>query len=338
MLLLSETDVRKALLAVDPVAVVREGVRLHGEGRCTVARESAMHWRTRSGAHARSLALPGRLELDDPQQGVKIINAGSSNRRRGLPRASGVTCLFDEESARIVCLASAGVLSALRTACVSMIAVELLARKPIQRLCVLGAGVLARAHLEVMLPRMPGLREITIFDIQPDATIALRGCACALAPQTRYTPSRTAEQAVRGADVVIAVTTATDGYVEWEWIASGSLIINVSLADLKREVFLRAERLFVDDWELVSADRTRELGRLIAQGAVIGPAAEAVPGARRVAGELSAVVTGRTSGRNRAEDRVLVNPFGCGTFDIALLAAVHRVARREHLGQGVEFE
>jgi ornithine cyclodeaminase/alanine dehydrogenase-like protein (mu-crystallin family) len=338
MLVLTETDVRKALISLDPVAIVREGLRLHGEGRSTLPKEAALRWRTRSGAHVRSLVLPARLELSDPQQGVKIINASSSNRDHGVPRASGVTCLFDGETAQIVCIASAGLLSALRTACVTAIAVELLACLPVHKLCLLGAGVLACAHLELLLPRMGAPREIAIFDLQPAAALALRKRVLAMTPQTRCVLARSAEQAVRGASLIIAVTTATEGYIEWEWLSAGTLVVNVSLDDLKREIFMRADRLFVDDWELVSADQTRALGRLAAEGAVVGPSATAVAGARSVDGELGDVITGRISARIFPEDMVLINPFGCGTSDIALLAAVHGVARRQRLGKTVKLE
>jgi ornithine cyclodeaminase len=338
MLLLAESDVREALTAIDPVATVRDAIRLHGEGRCVVAREAAMYWDTRSGARARSLALPARVNTRAPQQGVKIINACSGNTRLGLPRASGIACLFDEETSQISCLASAGVLSAVRTACVSMIAIELLACRPICKLCILGAGAQAYAHLQLILPRIDGPEVLAVFDIRREATLALKDRVVALAPEARCTLAEKAEDAVRKADVIITATTTTESYLKLEWLSPGALVVNVSLDDLEREVFLRADRLFVDDWRLVAADRTRQLGRLFGEGSVIGPSDADVSGARRIDGELSDAVAGRVRTLSSREEVIVVNPFGCGAFDVALLAAVHGTAKLGGMGLTVELE
>jgi ornithine cyclodeaminase/alanine dehydrogenase-like protein (mu-crystallin family) len=338
MLLLAESDIREALATIDPVATVRDAVKLHGEHRCVVAPEATMYWDTTTGARARSLALPGRVTPHAPQQGIKIINACLGNAQRGLPRASGITCLFDDETARIVCLASAGALSAVRTACISMIAIELLALRPTSRLCVLGAGAQAEAHLQLILPRIDGPETLALFDTNREAALILKNRVEALTHDACCMVDATAEDAVCEADLIITVTTVTESYLKWEWLSPGALVVNVSLDDLERDVFLQADRLFVDDWGLVSGDRTRQLGRLFGEGAVVGLSDPDVGGARRIDGELGDAVVGRVPRRISNDDVIVVNPFGCGVFDVALLAAVREVAERGGLGQTIELE
>lgn len=337
MLMLTESDVREALPSIDAVEIVREGFRLHAQRRTELPAEACMRWTTRAGASARCLVLPARLEATKPRQGVKIINASSTNRRRGYPRASGVACLFDDETARICCIASAGLLSALRTACVSALAIELLAAVGARRLCVLGAGVLARAHVELLLPRLNGLEEVALFDLDARLARGLGELVGALAPSVRCTVTACARDAVCEAQMILAVTTATRGYVRWQWLSAGALVVNVSLDDLTDEVFTRADLLVVDDWGLVASDRTRMLGRLIEQGVVRVPSGEGAQ-AGRVDCELGDLVIGAAVGRRDRDEIVLFNPFGCGISDVALLAAVYEVAMRHELGKRMPLE
>jgi hypothetical protein len=55
-------------------------------------------------------------------------------------------------------------------------------------------------------------------------------------------------------------------------------------------------------------------------------------GARRVDAELGDVLAGRRPGRASDDDVVLVNPFGMGVADVALMAAVHAEAVRRGMG------
>ena len=63
--------------------------------------EAYLGWSTPNGGAARSLSMPGGLDGGDGGLGVKIINSSLSNQTSGLPRASGLTLLFDRETARI---------------------------------------------------------------------------------------------------------------------------------------------------------------------------------------------------------------------------------------------
>src|SRR5207247_6559065 len=119
------------------------------------------------------------------------------------------------------------------------------------------------------------------------------------------------------ADLVVTVTTSTTGYVRHSWLEPGALVVNVSLDDLLPEVLLRADKLFVDDWSLVAADEHRLLGRLIREGTI-----------RAVDGELGELLGGSRPGRSRAEEIVVVNPFGLAIEDPAIANEVSRHAVR----------
>src|SRR6476659_8207085 len=113
-LYLDRTDVDAALAEVDVLAVTAEAHRLHANGKTTLPPESYLGWTTGHGDAARSLAMAGRLENGAARTGVKVINASLGNVAAGRPRASGLTLLFDDETARIECVLEAARISSVR--------------------------------------------------------------------------------------------------------------------------------------------------------------------------------------------------------------------------------
>src|SRR5262249_30796637 len=151
----------------------------------------------------------------------------------GLPRASGLTLLYDPTSVRITCIMEGAYISSLRTASVSALATELLQSKPVQCLAVIGAGVLARAHIELLVRRLPELRLIKLFDLDAARIQALQRELAATLREHEVTlqATATAEEAIRQAELIIPVTTTTSGYIPYAWLQPGSLLVNISLDD-----------------------------------------------------------------------------------------------------------
>ena len=65
-------------------------------------------------------------------------------------------------------------LSSLRTASVTLLSAELFKGREIENVAVLGAGVLAQAHIELFVKRLPHLRSISIYDLDSKRIAALR--------------------------------------------------------------------------------------------------------------------------------------------------------------------
>jgi ornithine cyclodeaminase len=330
---LTRADVIRATEQLDPVAIVRDALLLHAEGRTTLPDEAYLGWETSGGAAARSLALPGALWGARPTIGLKIINSSLANPAGGLPRAQGLTMLFDRETARPVAIMEAAYVSALRTSAYSMLSVRLLGPSELTKIAVIGCGALGESHVRMLAADRPRLA-FALYDHEAhrrDALIAALsadGIACR--------PSGSAEDAVRDAGVVITTTTTTTGYIPYAWLAPGTLIAHVSLDDVLPDVVRLADLTIVDDWSLVSMDSRRLLGRMYRSGELLGTKGEAfgvpVPHARQVDAGLADVVAGRHPGRQAPEQIILSNPFGMGILDVALAAEVLRVASSLDLG------
>ncbi|ALL79811.1 hypothetical protein AD006_29030 (plasmid) [Pseudonocardia sp. EC080610-09] len=330
--ILRRNDVRRAAGEIDPVAVVRQTLMHHAAGETTLPDEAYLPWHTEAGAFARSLALPGAVWGERPAVGLKMINSSLENPGRGLPRAQGLTFLFDPDTARPVAMMEAAWLSATRTAAYTILSVRLLAAPGIERIAVLGSGALADAHLEMLATELPGA-EVVLHDLDPARAAAL---ATAHDGPLRTSSASDARAAVEGAGLVVCTTTTTTGYIAHDWLAPGALVAHVSLDDVLPEVVARADLLVVDDWDLVAADDRRIVGRLYRSGEVTGPDGQHVTGdpasGRRVDAGMADVVSGRHPGRAGADDIVLSNPFGMGVLDVALAGAVRAVAERDGIG------
>jgi ornithine cyclodeaminase len=314
---------------------------MHSSGQTILPDEAYLGWTSSSGENVRSLNMPGYVGGSLNVAGTKIINSNPGNPLRGLPRASGLTLLYDSLSTRILCVMESAYISSLRTASVSALAADLLKGADIECLAVIGAGVLARAHIELLANRLPDLRLILVYDLQSERASALER-ELALSLEAKGVVIRvvaTPEEAIKPAQLIVPVTTTTSGYIPFNWLQPGSLLVNVSLDDPLPEVVLKADQVIVDDWPLVKNDPRRLIGRMYREGAVVGPdvpAENLADGCRRIDAELGEIVVGKKRGRNNPLEVILVNPFGLAIEDVALAAHVYQAATDRKLGVFLE--
>ncbi|HZU68581.1 MAG TPA: ornithine cyclodeaminase family protein [Ktedonobacteraceae bacterium] len=341
ILYLASRDVQEVCKEIDSVAVIREVFKLHGSGQTILPDEAYLGWTNAKGESVRSLNMPAYVGGPFGMAGTKIINGNIANPARGLPRASGLTLLFDPVTVRVVCMMEGAYISSLRTASVTALSADLLKGREIQTLAIIGAGVLARAHIELLVMRLPGLRHIRLFDLEEQRIETLQQQVAFILKSrgVEMQATKTAEEAIRPAQLIVPVTTTTQGYISYDWLQPGSLLVNISLDDPLPEVVLRADKVIVDDWNLVKNDPRRLVGRMYRQGKVIGPddSIEATAsGRRRIDAQLGEIVTGAKAGRTNENEIILVNPFGLAIEDVALAIEVYRKARK--MGMGVELE
>lgn len=338
ILYLSQKDVRQACQEIDSVAVIREVLRLHGTGETILPEEAYLSWKNKQGEAVRSLNMPGHISGDLNISGTKIINGNIHNPTRGLPRASGLTLLYDDLSARVVCLMEGAYISSLRTASVTALAIDVLKGHEIHDLAVIGAGALARAHIVLLIQRLPELRTIRLYDLDVERIYALKKELSTFlhTHQVAFQLSSSAAEAIQGAQCIVPTTTTTTGYIQYAWLLPGAILVNVSLDDALPEVVLKADQIIVDDWPLVKSDSRRLLGRLYRQGLIIGPDDPLDPhtesAARRIDAQLGEVIAGKKPGRQKLDDIVYVNPFGLAIEDVAMAAHVYQTALKLGIG------
>ncbi len=260
-------------------------------------------------------------------RGIKLINAATSNPSLGRERAAGVSLLFDHHTARPVVIAEAGWLSAARTAAYTMVSLRHLGPPQWEELTLIGCGMLARSHLELLGASFPQARAVHLHDVDPGRATALADWVAQNQPglQTLIHPDACA--AVEAAPVVVTVTTTNEGYLPAAWLRPGMFVAHVSLADLLPDALLTAQALYVDDVDLVADNPRRILGALMHDGRVTArdsrPAEDA--GSTERSGKSSPA---RSRRYVRPPDTSSATPLAWRSWDVALLHAIHEVAVR----------
>jgi N-[(2S)-2-amino-2-carboxyethyl]-L-glutamate dehydrogenase len=332
LLYLSSDAVEEACREVDPVACIAHALRCHAAGQAEVPDEAVLRWEPAGGGMARTLNMPGAIDGTPPILGTKIINSSTENPSRGLPRAAGLTLLFNPVTARPEVILQAATISALRTAAVSTLAAMHLCTKKAQLLGVAGSGPIARAHIQLMIEHLD-IERILVYDVHPGRAEAFAEELKYLVRNVEIDLASGAEDLVCRSSLVVTATTTTVSYIRYDWLQRGSLIVNVSLDDVDTEAYLKVDRLYLDDWGLVVADSQRLLGQLVRSGHIAGPGQVC---GRRVDGTLGELITGACGGRINDSEIILVNPFGMAIGDLAIANQVYEVALLRNYGVYLE--
>jgi alanine dehydrogenase len=124
--------------------------------------------------------------------------------------------LFDAETAKPLACFEANHLGQIRTGAASGYATDVLARPDASVLAIIGSGFQARTQLDAMRA-VRTLKEVRVWS----RSEAKRRT---FAEETGARATATAEQAVRGADIVVTATWSKDPVIEAAWIAPGTHI------------------------------------------------------------------------------------------------------------------
>ena len=308
---LNETDVRQLLtmpLALDAVEEAHSELSL--ARAVDVPRQ-----RTRlpqTALHLLQGAMPGRDAI-----GYK---AYTSNR-------SGVRFLvhvFSAATGGLRVVLEADFLGMMRTGAASGVATRWLARPDAEILGVFGAGWQAEGHLEAIAAVRP-LRRVKVFSRNAERLAAF--CSkMAERLKIEVVPASSAEETVRGSDIVSTITTSAMPLFEAAWLSPGTHINAAGSNSLiRREVgedVLKLSRPIVVD----SVDSAlKEAGDLL-------PAMEKGRLSERQLVELGDVIVGRHPGRSTADEITLFESQGMAIQDISLAVRLEALARERGIG------
>ncbi len=262
-------------------------------------------------------AMPAWLR-DRDIVGMKWIAAFPGNRDHGVPAINGLIVLNDADTGLPTWVMDASRVTAVRTAAVSGVAIQLLRPRVVESVAILGAGVQARSHAEVVAALAPDATMV-VYDRHRERAEAV--AANAREGGRKSTVATSAREASAAADVVITVTTlANTQLMQPDWVKPGALVVAVDFATYASAALARASRLFaIDDREQFLA--YRDAGYF-----------DGYPDPHATLGELcdgSAEVGAPT-------DRpVLVNHLGVGLADVVFASEI--ADRADDLGQGMEL-
>lgn len=210
---------------------------------------SAAEMPSKIGVHPREgaflHAMPAWLR-DGDLVGLKWIAAYPGNRTHAVPAINGLVVLNEAETGIPTWIMEAGRITAVRTAAVSGVGIRMCRPATVERVAILGAGIQARSHMEVVRALLPDA-EVVVYDRHPERAAAV--VEGARADGARATVADDARSAAGSAQVVITVATlgATRQVMTRDWIAPGTLVVAVDFATHVSAELARAAGSFVVD-------------------------------------------------------------------------------------------
>jgi len=240
--------------------------------------------------------------------GIKLITVFHANKDSGYPSHQGIVALFDAKHGQPLMMFDATEITAIRTAAVSALATRLLSRENSERLAIIGAGEQAQRHVESIL-FVRKIKEITIWNRNEEHARALSKKITARR-SIDIQITKTAQQAIAGAEIICTVTASRQPLVMGDWISSGSHINAVgSSTPFSRELDSTAVvrgALFTDRYESIFKEA----------GDFLIPKEEGAITDAHVKAELGEVLNGSKKGRENDQQITIFKSLGIAVEDI----------------------
>ena len=323
VLILSHDDVTAALPPDACADAMAEVLAAHARGEAQMPLRSVVRF---EGAAGFMGLMPAWRGGEEPVFALKTLCLMPGNPARGLDTHQGTVTLFDGATGVPRAILDASAVTAVRTAAVSAVATRTLARDDARVLAILGAGVQGKAHLRALV----GVREFEEVRVYSPTEAHARALAAAGDGLARVVSS--AEDAVRGADVVVTATSAREPVLRRDWLEAGAHVNAVgastpSVRELDVDT-VAACALFCDSRESLR-NEAGEYRLALEQGAI--------PGENHVRGELGEVLAGSAPGRLHADELTVFRSLGLAIEDLAAAECAVARARRMRIGTEVEL-
>ena len=316
VLLISQDEVPKLLPMNECIEVMRGVLSALADGKTLLPLRTVQFLPQGRGAFA---SMPA-VVLDPYAIGLKVITVFPKNHGTAYDSHQGAVLLFEPEHGSLVAIMDASSITGIRTAAVSAVATDILARKDARTLGILGSGVQASTHLDAMLCVRP-LERVRVYSRSRehveqfiDRESRKHDVAIEAAPS--------AEEAVRNSDIVCTTTSAREPVLFGPWLKPGAHINAVgSSTRVTRELdteAMRKSRLYVD----------RRESTLNEAGDYLMAAAEGAVDEKHIIGEVGEVLTGKAPARGSAEEVTLFKSLGLAIEDVASAHHIYQAARK----------
>jgi len=267
----------------------------------------------------RQYGFKSGLDRAGGQLGVKAGGYFPGNAAKGMINHQSSVFLFDPDTGRPLAMVGGNLLTALRTAAASAIAIDRLARPEAHVLGIVGAGHQAGFQLRAAA-RVRRFERVIAWNLHPEMLPKLG----AVAAELGLPFEAVALPRMREAEVIVTITSSPAASLLAEHVSPGTHLSCMGTDTKgKQEVepaLVAGASVFTDE---------------VAQSVTIGEAQHAV-----AAGTLDAsaivplgdVLIGRHPGRRSADEITLFDGTGVGLQDLAVAAVAVQRARERNLG------
>jgi ornithine cyclodeaminase/alanine dehydrogenase-like protein (mu-crystallin family) len=235
--------------------------------------------------------------------GLKAVTFFPSNAKRGIATHMATIFLVDPETGAPLAIMDGRLITEMRTAAVSAAATKLLAAPDAKVLAILGSGVQAHSHAEA-LRLVRRFEEFRVWS--PTLEHAERFAKEISAKAT------SAEEAVRGADVVVTATNSKTPVLEGSWLKSGC---HVNVVGASRP-----------DWREVDDEAMANVVFVDSREGAIKESGDVILSGTKIYAELGEALAGKVPAC--ANETTIFKSLGMAVEDIAAAMLVYRSATR----------
>ncbi len=325
LLYLSRRDVKDLLDYPSCIALMKTAMQSVAKGEAVQPIRSAVSSPGGSGLLG---MMPGAMA--DPEiLGIKTVTVFPGNFQEGLPSHQGFVSLFDAQNGTPLALMDASVITAIRTACASAAATQLLARRNAQEMTVMGYGEQAETHIAA-IKLVRDLTRIVVWGRDEEKAKKFARAQSDL-HGIEINAVLGAQQAVEGADIICTLTASSTPILKGAWLAPG-MHVNVvgsgmpSACEVDALAVKRA-KFYTDYTASVKA-----LGGEYRAALVSGEIDE-----NHIIGEVGEIMMGTRPGRESESDLTMFKSLGMVTEDLVSAHFLYHQAKTKNVGAWLDL-
>ena len=293
MVLILKNDQMENLVPMnEEIAAIEQAFRELGEGKAMIAPRARLRtpWKEEGGQYYFNNIMglvPGMksMALRIDSSFSKEVEVDGKKRRVYPGDFIGLVMLFDMDTCNILAIMDDHYISTMRVGATSAVASKYLARKDAKVMALLGSGEQAKTQLTAHAV----VRKLTKVKVYSPTKENRERFAKEMSEETgiEVVPAASAEEAIRGSDIVTAATNTVDPVIQGKWVEDGMHLNSIVGGDgflprkeldddavmkaglivvgYKPQIFLDKQAEFHDRLErgLVKADDLHELGELL---------------------------------------------------------------------------
>ena len=326
ILYLSNEDVKAVLDLGRAIEIIEQALRDHSEGRVIWSTPEDLAIKPEQGWQS---WVTGCALSTEPVAGFRIRSikaAGGSRDVSRPPRGPRrILILSDRDGGEILAIMDEDWCHAVRTAAAASVACRLLARQGATTMAMLGAGDTARAAVPVMA-RAFQLKDIRVTSRTPESR---QNYAKEIGNQygLNVRPVESTEEALKGADLVVAATTTSTPFVKDSWLANGITVYSIGKhQEMESDIYKKVDKLVVDSW--LHCRNKSDMQRMLKENFL---------SEKDIYAELPELLSGKKPARQSERERIFIRAIGLVNQDIALANYVYHCALEKGVGTVLPF-
>jgi thiomorpholine-carboxylate dehydrogenase len=297
LVFLNEEEVRKHLRMAELIPAMEKALIDFSAGKMTQPVRSVINVNV-AGATGFLGLMPA---LTPDGLGLKAVTFYPSNVERGIPTHMATIFLVDPETGTPLAIMDGRLITEMRTAAVSAAATKFLAPSDAKILAILGSGVQAHSHFKA-LQLIRQFEEVRVWS--PTHQHAQR-----FAKEIGGTAT-SVEDAVRGADVIVAATNSKTAVLRGLWLKPGCHVNAIGACR--------------PDWRELDDDAMSNVVFVDSREGALKESGDVILSGAKIYAELGQALAGKVP--LRANETTIFKSLGMAVEDIAAAMLVYRAA------------